>query len=81
MFKFYIGTVICWMIIIWCSTKLCKDKIIENGWLNTAKKLDMTPFGALFCISAIPFFRFLVFIVIIYMACVSKDKYDQDMRN
>lgn len=81
MFKFYIGTVICWMIIIWCSIKLCKDKIVENGWLNTAKKLDMTPFGALFCISAIPFFRFLVFIVILYMACVSKDKYDQDMRN
>ena len=81
MFKFYISTVICWMIIIWCSIKLCKDKIVENGWLNTAKKLDMTPFGALFCISAIPFFRFLVFIVILYMACVSKDKYDQDMRN
>ena len=81
MFKFYIGTVICWMIIIWCSIKLCKDKIVENGWLNTAKKLDMTPFGALFCISAIPFFRFLVFIVILYMVCVSKDKYDQDMRN
>ena len=79
MFKFYIGTVICWMIIIWRSIRLCKDKIIENGWLNTAKKLDMTPFGALFCISAIPFLRFLVFIVVIYMACVSKDDHEKGM--
>lgn len=79
MFKFYIGTVICWMIIIWCSIRLCKDKIIENGWLNNARKLDMTPFGALFCVSAIPFLRFLVFIVVIYMACVSKDDHEKGM--
>lgn len=79
MFKFYIGTVICWMIIIWCSIRLCKDKIIENGWLNNARKLNMTPFGTLFCISAIPFFRFLMFIVVIYMACVSKDDHEKSV--
>ena len=79
MFKFYIGTVICWMIIIWCSTRLCKDKIIENGWLNTAKKFNMTSFSVLFCVSAIPFFRLLMLIVVIYMACVSKDDYEKGM--
>lgn len=79
MFKFYIGTVICWMIIIWCSIRLCKDKIIENGWLNNARKLNMTPFGVLFCISAIPFFRFLMFVVVIYMACVSKDDHEKSV--
>lgn len=79
MFKFYIGTVICWMIIIWCSIRLCKDKIIENGWLSSAKKLNMTPFGVLFCTSTIPFLRFLVFIVVIYMACVSKDDHEKGM--
>lgn len=79
MFKFYIGTVICWMIIIWCSIRLCKDKIIENGWLGSAKKLNMTPFGALFCVSAIPFLRFLMFIVVIYMACVSKDDHEKSV--
>lgn len=79
MFKFYIGTVICWMIIIWCSIRLCKDKIIENGWLSSAKKLNITPFGVLFCVSAIPFFRLLMFIVVIYMACVSKDDHEKGM--
>ena len=79
MFKFYVGTVICWMIIIWCSIRLCKDKIIENGWLSSAKKLNITPFGVLFSVSAIPFFRFLVFIVVIYMACVSKDDHEKSV--
>lgn len=79
MFKFYIGTVICWMIIIWCSIRLCKDNIIENGWLSSAKKLNMTPFGVLFCVSAIPFLRFLMFIVVIYMACVSKDDHEKSV--
>lgn len=79
MFKFYIGTVICWMIITQYSIRLCKDKIIENGWLGSAKKLNMTPFSVLFCVSAIPFLRFLMFIVVIYMACVSKDDHEKSM--
>lgn len=81
MLKFYIGTVLVWMIIIWCLIKISKPKIIENGWLNNVKKLDMTPFAALFCMAAIPIFRLLVTAVILYMACVSKETHDNNMKN
>lgn len=73
MFKFYITTVIVYMIILYCECKVFKSSIVKNGWGTEGKK-EMGALSATFCYSAIPVFRFFIAVVILVMAIYPKEK-------
>jgi len=76
MLTFYISSIIIFMIIIYCECFIYEQKIKENGWLydNTSKP---NKFVTLFCLSAIPFFRVLVVIVILCLGTYTKEDYEK----
>lgn len=76
MLKFYITTVIVYMIVLYCECKVFKDSIIKNGW-GTEGKSNMSAFCALFCYSAIPLFRFILAVMIFIMAVYPKEKVNE----
>lgn len=80
MLKFYFGTIIFYMIVIFSTTCLTKEKIKENGWLNGVKKTNMRLIPALVVISSIPVVRFSVVITLFVMYGTTKEKYEEELR-
>ena len=78
MLKFYLTTVVIWMIIIDSIILLTKDMIVKNGWLDGAqsKKNRIKSFTGLFCLSAVPIFRFFVAIMLVVMSAKTKEEID-----
>lgn len=73
MLKFYLTTIIVYMILLYCEVKVFKNDIIKNGWGTEGKK-DMGAFTILFCYSAIPLFRFVIAVFLLVMAIYPKEK-------
>lgn len=72
MLSFYLSTVIVWMIIFWCTLKLCSKTFLKryNEYINIDKKhkhSEVKSFVDLFVISAVPIFRLLIMILVFYM--------------
>lgn len=78
MLEFYLSTVVIWMIIIFCLTFIFKESIKKNwyGQINKKKSI-VSGFGALFAISAVPILRFLIVIMIVYMATHTKEEFEK----
>lgn len=69
MLRFYISSIIIFCIIIYATIWVCKDNIVDNGWMVLAKKKSRAePILTLICASAIPLFRVLMVITIIWMS-------------
>jgi len=79
MLKFYFGTIIFYMIVIFSTTCLFKDKIKENGWLDGAKKTNMHWLAMLMVMSSIPVIRFFIVVILFVEACVTKEKYEEEL--
>lgn len=77
MLKIYLSTVLIWMIIFYCLLKMFRSSIKENGWLDDIEPAKTGKLFSLFAISAIPFLRLLVFIGVIYITSVTKDKHEK----
>ena len=84
MLTFYLSTVVIWMIIIFCAIFMCKDKLSEKsiamGMKIESKKSSFFSFcGLLFVMAAIPVFRLIILIAIIYMAGCSQEEFEELM--
>ena len=79
MLKFYFGTIVFYMIIIFSASCLLAEKIKENGWLNDVKKSKMHWVSALIVLSSTPVVRFLAFIMLFVMGGVTKEKYEEEL--
>ena len=77
MLKFYFGTIIFYMIVIFSTTCLFKDRIKENGW--GAKKSNVHWLAMLVVMSSIPVIRLFITIMIFIMACITKEKYEEEL--
>lgn len=75
MLKIYLTSVIIYMIIIYCETKIFKNNIIKNGWATEGKKSG-SALGTLFCFSAVPLLRLLFVVVLCVMFTYPKEKVD-----
>lgn len=69
MFKFYISSVIIYMIVIFCLAKICKPKLTKNGW-----KLSL---DILLIFSAIPLLRLVAIGVILYLTTITQEEYEK----
>jgi len=79
MLGFYLSTVIIWMIIIACLITIFKDGLNKKLVKKEEKKSIFKTIGALFVLAAIPVFRLLVAIAIVYMATCSQEEFDELM--
>lgn len=75
MLKFYLTTVVIYMIIIYCTCSIFKDGIKAKGWISEGKR--GSKFGALFTLSAVPILRLGVIILIFYMATHTKEEFNK----
>lgn len=80
MLKFYFGTIIFYMIVIFSVACLFEEKIKENGWLNGAKKYKMHWLACLVIMSSIPVIRFFIVVMMFVMVAVTKEKYEEELR-
>lgn len=79
MLKFYFGTIIFYMIVIFGMACLYAEKIKENGWLEGVKTSKLDGFVKLVTMSCIPVIRLFAVIMIFVMACVTKEKYEEEL--
>lgn len=82
MLTFYLSTVVIWMIIIFCAIYICKDKIREKAiaiGIEGKKSGFLSTLGFLFVLAAIPVFRLIILIAIIYMAGCSQEDFEELM--
>lgn len=86
MLKFYLISVVIWMIIIRCTMSLFKEaikkkaeKLIEKG--KGVQKLSLFgSFKTLFVLAAIPVVRLFMVIAFIYIATCSQEDFDELMK-
>lgn len=86
MLTFYLSTVVVWMIIIFCAIFMFKDKLIEKSIamgmkIESKKSGFFSSFGWLFVLAAIPVFRLIILIAVIYMAGCSQEEFEELMSN
>lgn len=84
MLTFYLSTVVIWMIIIYCAIFLCKDKINEKtAAMKIEKKKSgfFSNLGLLFVLAAIPVFRLIILIAVIYVAGCSQEEFEELVSN
>ena len=78
MLKFYLTTVIIWMIIIYSMCILFEKQIKEKGWLkNVLATSKLKAFILLFCMSSIPVIRLFAAISIFMMACLTPEEVEE----
>lgn len=75
MLKIYLTSVVIYMIIIYCTCKIFENAIRSNGWISEKKKGGKL--GVLFTLSAVPLLRFIVVVLIVYMASNTKEEYEK----
>ena len=86
MFKFYLTSVVIWMIITWCTVHIFKDKIKEktdtiNTEINKQRKVSLFDrLIFLFAISAIPIIRLIFVLVLVYIAICKQEDFDELIR-
>ena len=81
MLKFYLVTVIIWMIIIYCIVAMFQDSIVKKLGAREGKKDSLfKKLKALFVLAAVPIVRLLVVIGIIYIAICKQEDFDELMK-
>lgn len=81
MLKFYLTTVVIWMIIIYCTAVMFKSGIRKKISKDETKKTSL--FGKLtilFPLAAVPIIRVFVVIIIIYIATCKQEDFDELMK-
>ena len=84
MIKFYLSTVLMWMIILYALVVICEESIKKNGHLIGVGKSKHSWTTALFCMAAVPIVRVAFAFVIILMATKTKEEFDkmvEDLKN
>lgn len=79
MLKFYLSTVIIFMIILSCEKAIFIDAIRKNGWLDDVEKAKMGKWQSLFVLSAVPVLRLFFVIFTLIMASNKKDDFMKKM--
>ena len=80
MLKFYFGTIIFYMIVIFSVACITEEKIKENGWLNGAKKSNVHWIQSLVIMSSIPVVRSFVVVIMFVMYSITKEKYEEELK-
>lgn len=76
-FKFYLTTVVIWMIIIYAMAKLFEEGIREKGWVKEDKSTKKGVFSKLFTLAAVPIVRLFVCVLIIYMSSHTPEQLEE----
>ena len=79
MLKFYLTTVVVWMIIIWAMAQICEPAIREKGWIKEDKSTKKGRLSILFTLAAVPIIRVFVCIIIFFMSGYTPEQW-QEMR-
>lgn len=81
MLKFYLTTVIIYMIIISCTTEIFKEAIKKKIGKEDGKKASLFKrLSTLFVLSAVPIIRLIVVVVLIYIATCKQKDFDELMK-
>ena len=81
MLKFYLTTVIIYMIIINCTTEIFKEAIKKKTGKTDGKKASLFKrLNTLFVLAAVPVIRLIVVIVLIYVATCKQEDFDNLMK-
>ena len=79
----YLKSVLFYMIILYAINFVLKDTIVKNGWVDgTYAKMSTHKRGfmVVLCTSAIPVFRFFVVLMYFLMAGMTKEDYEEKIR-
>lgn len=80
MLKFYLLTIIIWLVANLGVLRFYCMQIMDNGWLELSDPTDINAgrlLGSLFLMSAVPILRLLVFGVNIYMGTHTKQEFEE----
>ena len=77
MLKFYLTTVIVWMIIIYATAKLLGPTIKEKGWIKSDTSTKRGKFSTLFILSAVPGLRAAVWIFLFVMCAYTHEQFEE----
>ncbi len=79
MLKFYLTTVVIWVIIINAMVQIFKEGIKEKGWIKEDKSTKKGRFSILFTLAAVPIVRLFVCVIIVFMSSHTPEQL-QEMR-
>ena len=77
MLKFYLTTVVIWMIIIWATVQMFGSAIREKGWIKEDKSTKKGRFSILFTLAAVPIIRLFVCLIIIFMSAYTPEQWQE----
>lgn len=77
MLKFYLTTVVIWMIIIYATVKILGPGIKEKGWIKSDTSTKRGRFSTLFTLAAVPFIRLLVWILLFVMCTYTHEQFEE----
>ena len=78
MLKFYLSSIIIWMIIIESIFFVFKDKLLKRTGITETKKTSLfTKIAGSFAVSALPIIRLTVAIMLVYTAVCSQEEFDE----
>lgn len=77
MLETYLSSVVIWMMIIFCACRIFANKIIKNGWLDNENKKQQNWLFTLFVLSAVPILRVWIACMVIYMATVTREEFNE----
>lgn len=72
MFEAYLKSIVIYMIILRAEKFIFKDSILKNGWGNESSSNNKGSLAYLFCVSAVPVFRFLLVLGFFVLATTKK---------
>ena len=76
MLKFYLTTVVIWMIIIWATATICGPGIKEKGWIKNDTSTKRGKYSTLI-VAAIPLIRLLVWIFLFIMCSYTYEEFEK----
>lgn len=77
MLKFYLTTVVIWMIIIYATAKMLGPAIKEKGWIKSDTSTKRGKFSTLFILAAVPLIRLWVWIVMFVMSVYTYEQLEE----
>ena len=72
MFEAYLKSIVIYMIILKSEKVIFKNSILKNGWGNESSFNNKGSLAYLFCVSAVPIFRFLLALAFFVFATTKK---------
>lgn len=77
MLKFYLTTVVIWMIIIYATAKITAPVIKEKGWIKSDASTKKGKLSTLFTLAAIPVIRLLVWVFLFVMCTYTHKEFEE----